>query len=83
MPNDPIDSLLGQGLELAAFGMGTVFVFLTLLILVTALMSHLAQAVSPLPSALREKLVKASPTDLAEQELVAVIAAAISQHRSR
>ena len=38
-----MENLVSQGFELAIFGMGTVFVFLTLLILATHFMSLLVQ----------------------------------------
>ena len=62
-------------------GMGTVFVFLTILVIVTAIMSSLVQ-----------KYGSVQPTDLAspgaageldEATLLAVISAAIHAHRSK
>lgn len=69
--------LLLQGLELMLFGMGTVLAFLTLLILVTTLMSRLAQRLE-LPAS-------ESPVDAASGQpskpVLAAIAAAIHAHR--
>ncbi|MCZ6711763.1 MAG: OadG family protein [Gammaproteobacteria bacterium] len=65
--------LMAQGLELMLAGMGTVFVFLTALVGATLLMSRLV--------ALMHKPV-ASDLD-ADAEEVAVITAAITEHRRR
>jgi oxaloacetate decarboxylase gamma subunit len=67
-----MDSMMGQGVELMIAGMGTVFVFLTCLVLATTMMSALVHRFHPEPAA--EAL---SVTD----EEVAVISAAIIQHR--
>ncbi|MEQ9464522.1 MAG: OadG family protein [Haliea sp.] len=74
-----------QGVELMIFGVSAVFVFLSLLVLVTSLTSRFMsrffpEAVAPRPAtsaALR------SPADPAPGELVAVITAAIHQHRKQ
>ena len=68
--------LVSEGLNLALYGMGTVFVFLTLLVLATMMMSWL---VAP-----RETVaVVAPPVDLAGDRKIAAITAAIHQHRNR
>lgn len=65
--------LIAKGLELMLVGMGTVFVFLTLLVGATTIMSALAMRwVPPQPA-------QDGPSDA---EIVA-ISAAISRHRSR
>ena len=71
--------LFQGGLELMAFGMGTVFVFLTLLVLVTASMSWLVQRFAPEPHPTHDTptLVSGDPSP----QLLAVISAAIHQHR--
>lgn len=61
-------SLISEGLTLMLAGMGTVFVFLTVLVLAMTLMSSLAG---------RPKPRAEGPTD----DEVAAIAAAIHQHR--
>ncbi|MGB5492700.1 MAG: OadG family protein [Woeseiaceae bacterium] len=63
-------TLLEQGVMLMLVGMGTVFVFLTLLV---ASMSLLALAVN--------RLLPAPIDDFASDEEIAVITAAIAQHR--
>jgi oxaloacetate decarboxylase gamma subunit len=68
------DSLMQKGLMLMAAGMGTVFVFLTLLVLMLNVMSRVV-ALFPAP-------VKPDAPGNNEQE-VAAIAAAITLHRRR
>lgn len=63
------------GVQLALVGMGTVFVFLTLLVGVTALMSRLVLRFAP-PA-------PAPAGDHAHPRLLAVLAAAVHAHRSR
>ena len=72
--------LINQGLELALIGMGTVFLFLTLLIIATGLMSRAASRWAP------EELARSTgpgspPQD--DEQVVAVISAALRQHRQR
>ena len=62
-------TLLDQGLMLMLVGMGTVFVFLTLLVAGMSVMAVVVQRLSPAP-------VDAAVTD----EEIAVISAAISEH---
>ncbi|XOV89974.1 MAG: OadG family protein [Pseudomonadota bacterium] len=74
--------IVGQGLELAIFGMGTVFMFLTLLVLATMAMSYLVgrfssvTVSSPAPGAPGEPGEKVPPATLA------AIAAAVRRYRS-
>jgi oxaloacetate decarboxylase gamma subunit len=73
------ENLIEQGLELMLFGMGSVVIFLSLLVLATILMSRLVRrflpaVVEPVPEAV------ALQTDA---HLLAVISAAVHQHRSR
>ena len=76
------ESLISQGVELMIFGMGTVFVFLILLVFSTMLLSFLVNAfgladaeVDPIPLAQRPA------TD--NHRLVAVVTAALTLHRKR
>ena len=71
------ESLIDQGLELMLFGMGSVVIFLSLLVLATNLMSSLMARFIP-PQ--EETVPEALATDA---QLLAVISAAIHQHRSR
>jgi oxaloacetate decarboxylase gamma subunit len=66
------NSLIDEGLKLMLVGMGTVFVFLTALVIVTTLMSRLVMRFQP-------KLIASGITD----EEVAAISAAITQHRRK
>ncbi len=76
-------SLMSEGLTLMAAGMGFVFVFLTLLVYATCLMSKLvnkyAPEVVPAPAA----PAAVAPQAVDQSQLTAVIAAAIHQYRAR
>lgn len=63
-------TLLEQGLELMLVGMGTVFVFLTLLVAAMSLMSAVVRRMTP-------------SADLVTDEEVAAITAAIAVHRNK
>lgn len=77
-----MDNLITRGFELAIFGMGTVFVFLTLLIVATKVMSTLVLRYEPAASVSSVDTV-AQDTPMADRgRLVAVISAAIAQHRA-
>lgn len=83
-------SIVTQGVELMLFGMGTVLVFLTVLVLAIALMSWVLQRYFPVletaPDANRSKGTAAAPTTafaVGDATLVAVISAALHQHRSK
>ena len=78
-------SLIEQGLELMIYGMGTVFVFLALLVAATTVLSrvlgrYLPEAI-PTPAP-RRKAPRAAPNQ-DQERTVAVISAAIHAHRSR
>ena len=78
-----MDNLLNQGLELAMFGLGTVFVFLALLIAATKTMSALVLKFQP---ALADTVAAAATqSNLIPEDgqLVAVISAAIMRHRNK
>lgn len=68
--------LIDQGLELMAAGMGTVFVFLTILVLATTLMSKIIAHFAPTPAEVPDK------THLPDAQTVAAISAAIATHRA-
>ena len=63
-------TLLDQGLTLMLVGMGTVFVFLTILVAAMTLMAAIVKQMTPV-----------AETAGATDEEVAAITAAISQHR--
>ena len=71
------ENLLRQGFELMLAGMGTVFLFLTLLVLATSLMSRLVLRLQPVA------LETGTPPSGQDAEEVAAIAAAIEMHRRR
>ena len=74
-------TLIEQGLDLMLYGMGTVFVFLTLLVIVTTLMSSIVQRWLPDDDM---EIAPAPNTDFGvDERLVAVIQSALAQHRCR
>ena len=70
--------LVAAGVELMLIGMGTVFFFLTLLIVATSTMSRLVARFAP-PVA----VAPAGPATTEQAEEVAAITAAIAEHRRR
>jgi oxaloacetate decarboxylase gamma subunit len=77
-------SLMQQGIDLMLFGMGTVFTFLVVLIGATLAMSALVKLVAgePVVSPLQASVSVSDTGKPAQGELVAVITAAIAQHRA-
>lgn len=78
-------TLLSQGIQLMAFGMGVVFTFLTLLVFGTGIMSKVINTWFPEPEPVSAAKAPASTIAKPQQDeqLVAVISAAIHKHRSR
>lgn len=77
------DNLMQQGVELMLYGMGTVFVFLLVLILATITLSSLLQRLvkpEPIPVPPQPRGGHSTSDDI---QLVAVISAAIHKYRSR
>lgn len=78
--------IVDQGIELMLFGMGTVVIFLTLLILATSLMSWFLARFFPeveTPVLNTGQGAQAAPPQAVDQaRLVAVITAAIHRHRA-
>ncbi|MFT6958691.1 MAG: oxaloacetate decarboxylase gamma subunit [Halieaceae bacterium] len=75
-------TIVHQGLELMLFGMSTVILFLTLLVMMTMTMSRFITRFFP-----EEPLEVAAASNkpsaqLSDRELVAVISAALHRHRS-
>lgn len=70
-------SLLNQGLTLMLAGMGTVFVFLSLLVGAMTVMSRIARRFEPAAA------VPGAGADGPSDEEVAAIGAAISMHRKQ
>ncbi len=80
------NSLIEQGFNLMLFGMGTVFIFLTLLIFATGGMSKIILRWFPekiiVPPAPRKKASSSSGASVAPTTLK-IIQAAIDRHRKR
>ncbi|USE33885.1 OadG family protein [Endozoicomonas sp. SCSIO W0465] len=78
---------ISEGFSLMLYGMGFVFLFLTLLVLVTSLMSKIIDRYfrEPAPSGVSNRIpVTSQPVLSSDQgELVAVISAAIQMHRTK
>ncbi len=71
-----MDELINQGLQLMALGMGTVFLFLSLLIFVITLVSRVIQKYE-----LKTEQPAGAPSS-SHDDLVDVISAAVQQYRS-
>ena len=81
--SDGLDPLVLAGVELMLVGMGTVFVFLTLLVFVVKLMSAMvARFVTTKDPAAASVSQNTGAVGIPAAQ-VAVIAAAIDQHRNR
>ena len=80
------NSIVSQGVELMLYGMGTVVVFLGLLVVITSAMSAIVNRYfpeAPVPAAVPSAARKSGPAAHADGEVVAAITAAIAQHRRR
>jgi len=80
-----MDQLLLDGINLMALGMGAVFVFLTLLVFTTTLMSKIVMHFTPPEAdASATPVISGSQSNqVSDGQLLAVISAAIHRHRSR
>lgn len=79
-----LDPLVGAGIELMLVGMGTVFLFLTLLVFVVKLMSALVSRFVTLETAVTPATASQNnPSAAIPAAHIAAIAAAIDQHRNR
>ncbi len=74
--------LLAQGVELLVYGMGTVLVFLTLLVVATLLMSVLIRKWMPEQEAPPADKETQAQADI-DPRIVRVIEAALAKHRQR
>ncbi|MFT4636555.1 MAG: oxaloacetate decarboxylase gamma subunit [Arenicella sp.] len=80
------DSLIDQGLNLMLFGMGTVFVFLTILVFATTLMSTLVNRFSAeveSGSETSQARLSAIKPHAVSPQIVSAIEKAIAAHRQR
>jgi oxaloacetate decarboxylase gamma subunit len=78
-------SIVDQGVELMLFGMGTVLVFLSVLVVSITLMSWILRRYFP-EAEVPPTVVRSSgalDVTLSDANLVAVISAAIHKHRSK
>jgi oxaloacetate decarboxylase gamma subunit len=77
----PISEQLLQGVELMLLGMGIVFTFLMVLVVVMTGMSRMAQAIDASKPQVASGPKAAAP-GASEADIVAAISAAISRYRS-
>lgn len=76
--------LMQQGMDLLLFGMGTVFVFLSLLVLSTSLMSSFINQFFPEAAKEIQVAVKTSrKTDEIKPHILKAIKLAIAEHRAK
>ncbi len=81
-------NLISEGLTLLVFGMGFVFVFLTLLVGATSAMSKVVGKYIPDPAPVFKRPATPAPSAAApaaqdNAQLVAVLTAAVKAHRAR
>ena len=78
-------SIVDQGVELMLFGMGTVLVFLSVLVVSITLMSWILQRYFPEPEVPPIAVPSSGAVEVApgDANLVAVISAAIHRYRSK
>ena len=79
------ESLFSQGFTLLSYGMGTVFVFLTLLILVTVCVSGLMVKFFPEaePAPAKPRASSKPKSTQVSPKTLKIIQAAIDQHRAK
>jgi oxaloacetate decarboxylase gamma subunit len=77
-----MSQLVSDGLGLMAFGMGTVFVFLIILIFATTIMSFVVQKFFPEAAPAPVKAASA-PAQGVDPQLLKVLSAAVKEHRAR
>ncbi|MCV6615226.1 MAG: OadG family protein [Cellvibrionaceae bacterium] len=77
-------SIMQQGTDLMLFGMGTVFVFLTLLVIAVTIMSALIQKYFPEAPEPDVSPGHAPPANTVQDpKVIAIIKAALDQHRNK
>ena len=76
-------NLLNEGLTLMVFGMGSVFVFLTLLVIFTTLMSNLLEKYDAKFDPPKTDQSSKSTDSIDQDSLLAVLTSAVHQYRSR
>ena len=78
-----MENLVSQGFELAVIGMGTVFVFLAVLIVATQSMSSLILRFQPSLAESADPAQTQADSLSGNSRNIAIISAAITAHRSR
>lgn len=79
-----MSELMLQAFDLALYGMGTVFVFLTAMVVLTSLMSRAVTWVGePEPTELGRQSSRQAPTTGPTPAMLAAISAAVKQYRER
>jgi len=78
-----MNDLFSQALDLMVAGMGFVFVFLTVLVGVTTVMSKIAIRLQPDEPETPARAPAVAPAATNDPQLIAVITAAVAQYRSR
>lgn len=76
-------NLVQEGFTLLFYGMGFVFVFLSLLVVATLLMSHLVMRFSSAEPSATPEAKSSSSASNTDSNLIAAITAAIHLHRQR
>lgn len=76
-------TLMQEGLTLMAFGMGFVFVFLSVLVVATTLMSKTVGRLMPEPAKSQPPRRSAAAGKQEDEELTVVIGAAVHRYRRR
>jgi oxaloacetate decarboxylase gamma subunit len=77
------ETVLEQGVDLMIFGMGSVFVFLTLLVIVTTIMSAIVQRFAPEKTLVISAAAKPSAAAAIDPKITAAITTAIHQYRKK
>lgn len=79
-----MSELMLQAFDLALYGMGSVFVFLTSLVILTSLMSRVVTWMGePEPTELGRQISRHAPTTGPSPTMLAAISAAVKQYRER
>ena len=75
------EHIIQEGVDLLLYGMGTVIVFLTLLVIATTAMSGVVQRY--FPDRIPPPPAPPTPSQVDDPRLLAIIRSAIEQHRAR
>ncbi|WP_275097524.1 OadG family protein [Sedimenticola hydrogenitrophicus] len=78
-----VSDLLVEGVNLMLLGMGSVFLFLTVLVLAMNGVSRLVAPFAEVDAYQNSRQPGSSPIDKENAEIIAVISAAISRYRSK